>query len=245
VAAFSRALLQRHRAAWYTCVVPDQSDNRSDSNAMRCEALLGSKRALFVGAHPDDIEFRAGGLVYLLRKRGAELVFAIATRGGKGLAWPLRRHLERLRTRHQLRAAEILGSIEVVFYDYPDGALRDLVEPLTQDLISLIDARAPDVVLCWDPQFVSAPHPDHKAAADAASRAARDVKACFYGAPTPNLWVALDKEAVRAKIRAIRAHATEAPPLYFDLRARKWLLAWMAKEGARIGCDYAETFRIA
>jgi len=214
------------------------------ANTSLREVLLASKRALFVGAHPDDIEFRAGGLVYLMRKRGAEVIFAIATRGGKGLVWPLGRLLERIRTRHQLRAAQILGGIEVVFYDHPDGALGGLVEPLTQDLRSLIDARRPDVVLCWDPDIPPTAHPDHKAAADAASRAARDVKACFYGAPTPNLWVGLDEEAVRAKIRAIRAHATEAPALYFDLRAKKWLLAWMTREGARIGCDYAETFRM-
>ncbi len=216
----------------------------STSNENLCESLLSPKRALFVGAHPDDIEWRAGGLVYLLRKRGAEVIFAVATRGGKRLRWPLSRLLERIRTRHQRSAARILGGAEVIFYDYPDGSLPAHIEPFTQDLKTLIDEREPDVVLCWDPEFVSHPHPDHKAAADATDRAGSGVMTCFYGAPRPNVWVALDDEAVRAKIKSIRAHVTEAPWPYFDLGGRKWLLNWMRTEGARIGADYAETFRI-
>lgn len=214
------------------------------ANTSLREALLASKRALFVGAHPDDIEFRAGGLVYVMRKRGVEVVFAIATRGGKRLRRPLNRLLERIRTRHQLRAAQILGGIEVIFYDYPDGSLPDFIEPFTQDLRSLIEQRSPDVVLCWDPEFVSHPHPDHKAAADATHEAAAGIKTCFYGAPEPNLWIGLDDEAFRARIRALKAHRTETPWPYFNLRAKKWLLTWMRAEGAKIGCDYAETFRI-
>ena len=223
----------------------NKPDTQTDANAAFSEELFASKRALFVGAHPDDIEFRAGGLVYMMRKRGVEVIFAIATRGGKGLPGPFRRLLERIRTCHQLRAAQILGGIEVVFYDYPDGGLPDFVEPFTGDLKSLIETRQPDVVLCWDPDLVSRPHPDHKAAADATSQAAVGVKTCFYGAREPNLWVGLDDDALRAKLRALKAHATETPILYFDLRVKKWLMGWMKAEGAKIGRDYAETFRLA
>jgi len=218
------------------------------ANADLCESLLSSKRALFVGAHPDDIEFRAGGLVYVMCKRGVEVIYAIATRGGKRLRWPLNRWLERIRTRHQMNAARVLGGAEVVLFDYPDGSLPLFTEAFTGDLGSLIDERKPDVVLCWDPEFVSHPHPDHKAAADATHSACFDklnmLTVCFYGAPKPNLWVALDEEAVRAKVRSIRAHATEAPWPYFDLTGKKWLLSWMMRDGAEIGSDYAESFRI-
>jgi LmbE family N-acetylglucosaminyl deacetylase len=223
----------------------------NEANAALCEKLLSSKRALFVGAHPDDIEFRAGGLVYLMRRRGVEVIFAIATRGGKRLRWPLNRLLERIRTRHQHRAARILGGADVIFYDYPDGSLPDHIEPFTQDLRTLIEERKPDVVLCWDPEFVSHPHPDHKAAADATDAAASfdkpsvpKARVCFYGAPRPNLWVGLDEEAVRTKVRSIKAHRTETPWPYFDLRGNKRLLSWMRAEGAKIGAEYAETFRM-
>lgn len=213
------------------------------------ESLLSSKRALFVGAHPDDIEWRAGGLVCLMRRHGVEVIFVLATRGGKGLRWPLNRLLELTRTRHQMRAARILGGAEVIFYDYPDGGLSAHIEALTRDLKLLIGERKPDVVLCWDPEFVSHPHPDHKAAADATAAACFDklsmprTGVCFYGAPRPNVWIALDDEALRAKIRSVKAHVTEAPWPYFDLRGKKWLLSWMRAEGAKVGTEYAESFR--
>jgi LmbE family N-acetylglucosaminyl deacetylase len=231
--------------------VPNTPDIPNSTNASLCETLLSSKRALFVGAHPDDIEFRAGGLVYLMRRRGVEVIFAIATRGGKRLRWPLNRWLQRIRTRNQMRAARILGGAGVIFYDYPDGALPRFIEPFTQDLRSLIEQREPDVVLCWDPEFVSHPHPDHKAAADATSEAVcfdklsmLSVTTCFYGAPEPNLWVGLDDEALRAKIRALKSHRTETPWPYFEWRGMKWLLSWMEDEGAKIGTEYAESFRL-
>lgn len=222
----------------------------SSQDTSLAESLLASNRALFVGAHPDDIEFRAGGLVHLMRRRGTEVIFAVATRGGKRLRWPLNRILERLRSTHQLRAARILGGAEVIFYDYPDGGLPSYVDRFTNDLKLLIVEREPDVVLCWDPEFVSGPHPDHKAAADATDAACSDklsmlrVGVCFYGAPQPNVRVALDMEAVGAKLRSIRAHATEAPWPYFDLRGKRWLLSWMRDEGAKVGAEYAEAFRV-
>jgi hypothetical protein len=225
--------------------VPSSPNNPTEANAAARESLLSVKRALFVGAHPDDIEFRAGGLVHVMRQRGVEVTFAVATRGGKGLPAPLRRPLERLRTRHQMRSAEILGGVEVILCDYPDGALPDFVGPFAEDLRSLILSRQPDVVLSWDPDFIFNHHPDHQAAADAARAASVGVTMCFYGTMRPNLWVGLDEESVAAKIRALKAHRTETPWFYFDLRLKKRLIAGMAAEGAKIGRDYAETFRTA
>ena len=182
--------------------------------------------------------------MYLMRKRGIEVIFAIATRGGKRFRPPFNRLLEQIRTRHQMRAARILGGIEVIFYDYPDGSLPSFIEPFARDVKLLIEERSPDIVFCWDPEFVSHPHPDHKAAADAVNEAALSVCACFYGAPNPNLWVEIHDVALRAKLKSIKAHATEAPWPYFDLCVKKWLLSWMKSDGDKIDCSYAESFRM-
>lgn len=225
--------------------MPISPNNPTENNAALCEALLASKSALFVGAHPDDIEFRAGGLVHIMRQRGVEVIFCIATRGGRGLPGPVGRALERIRTRHQMLAARILGGVEVILYDYPDGRLRDFVQPFAEELRSLISSRQPDVLLAWDPESISNPHPDHQAAADAARTASSDLRTCFYGTLQPNLWVGLDDESLTAKIRALKAHGTETPWVYFDLRVKKHLIAGLRAEGAKIGCDHAETFRTA
>lgn len=225
--------------------MPISPNNPTERNETACESLLAAKRALFVGAHPDDIEYRAGGLVYVMRQRGVEVIFAIATRGGKRLPDPLRRALERTRTRHQMRSAEILGGVEVILYDYPDGALPDFVQSFAEDLRSVIVARKPDVLLSWDPDFISNPHPDHQAAADAARAVCFGGRTCLYGTLQPNLWMGLDEESLRTKICALKAHRTETPWFYFDLCMKKRLIADMAAEGEKIGREYAETLRIA
>lgn len=227
-------------AAWYTLSV-----NRPPAdNSIRCESLLSSRRALCVGAHPDDIEYRAGGLVHVMRKRGIEVIFAIATRGGKGWPGPLRRVLEGMRTRHQLRAGEILGGVEVILYDYPDGDLGRHIEPFSNELRSLISSREPDLILSWDPEFISTPHPDHQAAADAVRVTQTDITTCYYGTTQPNLWVGFDEDSLSAKLRALKAHRTETPWFYFDLWQKKRLLAGLRAEGAKIGHPCAETFRL-
>jgi LmbE family N-acetylglucosaminyl deacetylase len=216
-----------------------------NENARSCEWLLNCRRALFVGAHPDDIEFRAGGLVYLMRKRGVDVTYAIATRGGRG--WPtlLRRPLEAIRQRQQRNAAALLGVTNLIFFDYPDSDLSAYVTPLAQDISEAIDHLKPDVVLCWDPEFIFTAHPDHQAAADATQAACGEVSTCWYGTAQPNVWVGMDEEALQAKIRALKAHRTETPWFYFDLRQKKRMIAAMRENGARIGSKYAEGFRIS
>lgn len=215
-----------------------------DDNAVACERLLTSERALFIGAHPDDIEFRAGGLVHLMKQRGAQVTFAIATRGGR--SWPslLRIPLEKTRERQQHDAASILGGISIVFYDYPDGSLQAHVEALTQDLMAVIADLRPDIVLCWDPEHPLTSHPDHQAAAEAALAATGGLETCWYGTTEPNLWVGMGEDALQAKVRALKAHRTETPCFYFDMRLKKRMIETMRQEGAKTGSNYAETFRV-
>ena len=180
-----------------------------------------------------------------MRKHGVEVILAIATRGGRGLPGPLRRGLERTRTRYQMRAVEILGGAEVIFHDYPDGNLSSRVEAFSADVRRLVSDRQPDLLLSWDPDFIFTPHPDHQAAADAVKLANLDLTACYYGTKCPNLWVGFDRDALNTKLRALKAHRTETPWFYFDLRQKKTLINGMAVEGAKIGSAYAETFRLA
>jgi len=41
-------------------------------------------RALFVGAHPDDVDFGAGGLLALWARAGCEVTVVCVTDGGSG-----------------------------------------------------------------------------------------------------------------------------------------------------------------
>lgn len=182
------------------------------------------------------------GLVYMLRARGAEVIFAIATRGGKGRTGAAKDHLEALRTAHQSDAAAILGGARVIFHDYPDKQLSNHIEDFARDLAALIQEERPDLVLGWDPDYIYNPHPDHQTAAEAFRLAAAGSKICYYGTREPDLWIGCDKPLFQVKLEAIRAHRTETSWYFFPIPKRQ-LVKRSRREGLKIGCSYAEVLR--
>jgi LmbE family N-acetylglucosaminyl deacetylase len=136
------------------------------------ELPLRPERVLAIGAHPDDIEFFAGGTVLRLREQGARVVCAVCTdggRGGRGLDDPAA-----VRRAEQARAADILG-VEVVGLGHADGELT-AGEPLRTELIREIRRVRPELVLAHDPATlwqrlgdrVHLGHSDHRAAGQTA-----------------------------------------------------------------------------
>lgn len=228
----------------YTRAVPISQTNPRPENDRLVTRILSAKRALFVSAHPDDVEWYCGALVHEMRSRGTEVTFAIATRGGKGLNGAAKRSLEGLRTRHQGNAARVLGGVEVVLYDYPDKKLPEHIEEFARDVELLIKKEQPDLVFSWDPDHIYNPHLDHQAAARAARIAADRLgsKTCYFGSTEPNVWFGFDDNAFKVKLRSIRAHRTEAPPIWFSL-GKRFLLKKSKGEGEKIGAKYAEVFR--
>lgn len=222
--------------------MPISTTDPSPENDRLREELLSPRSALFIGAHPDDIEFYCGCLVRMMRGRGTRVTFAIATRGGRGRSGKARVRLEDLRTRYQLDAARILEVDDVVFFDYPDKYLADHAEPLSADLKSLLARANPEIVLGWDPDFIYNPHPDHQAAASAARIASEGFRTCWFGTREPNVWSGCEGNDLRSKLAALRAHRTETPWCYWPI-ARTILLRKMAGEGTKIRERYAEVFR--
>jgi LmbE family N-acetylglucosaminyl deacetylase len=182
----------------------------------------------------------------MLRQRGAQVMFTIGTRGGKGWRGPARGVLEILRSRHQMSAARVLGGAEVLFYDYPDKGLSHYIRPFSEDIRSLISIREPDLVLSWDPEHIFNPHFDHQAAAESAREALQFLphppRVCYYGTRQPNLWVGYGDDVFRTKLRALGSHRTElvASLMYYG---RKYLIERSRGEGEKIGSPYAEVFR--
>ncbi|MFA6447933.1 MAG: PIG-L deacetylase family protein [bacterium] len=131
------------------------------------------KTVLVTQAHPDDADYYCGALVHRLAAQGANVIYAICTRGEKGT---LNRSLNpdeltRIRREEQKRANEILGVADTVFFDYPDGELSPTIE-LQGKLMRLIRFYRPDLLLTFDPSMPDyAHHPDHHAVALATLRA--------------------------------------------------------------------------
>jgi LmbE family N-acetylglucosaminyl deacetylase len=139
---------------------------------------LAGKRVLFIGAHPDDIEAGAGGLIQTL----TDVHYIIVTNGDKGCGAAFCANftvseLATTRQAEQLAAAKVLNvkAQNVVFLGYEDAMVVSTPEvEIKMDVIAAIRRIQPDVVMSWFPypSFNLMPsagwddlgfHPDHQA----------------------------------------------------------------------------------
>ena len=131
------------------------------------------ERALVVCAHPDDVDFGAGGTVAALTAAGTSVAYCLATSGEAGSDHlPLdAAELRALREAEQTAAAARLGVDDVSFLGFPDGQLEASVA-LRGAITAAIRRVRPEVVICQSPDRlldrIFASHPDHLAAGEAA-----------------------------------------------------------------------------
>jgi LmbE family N-acetylglucosaminyl deacetylase len=122
------------------------------------DKTLNALSLLVIGAHPDDCEYRAGGLAALYRSRGAAVKFISVTNGEAGHHREWGPKLVERRRQEAKNATSPLG-IECEVWDNPDGQLEVTLERRWQ-LIRAIRSYQPDLVLTHRPNDY---HPDHRA----------------------------------------------------------------------------------
>ena len=116
-------------------------------------------RLLILGAHPDDAEYHAGGLMSIYRQQGHEVRIVSLTNGQAGHFARPPQLLAEMRRNEAAAAGRVIGA-ECATWDIPDGELvADL--PTRQRVIREIRAYKPDLVLTHRPNDY---HPDHRAA---------------------------------------------------------------------------------
>jgi len=142
-------------------------------NRITEEVLAGISRALVVTAHPDDVDFGAGGTIAVLTDRGVEVTYCICTDGDAGGFDPAvpRSEIPRIRRAEQRAAGAVLGVHDVRYLGYADGAL-EVTQALRRDISRVIRQVRPDVVITQSAYInyerIYASHPDHRAAGEAA-----------------------------------------------------------------------------
>jgi LmbE family N-acetylglucosaminyl deacetylase len=135
--------------------------------------LATPRRALAIGAHPDDIEFGCGGTLAKWAAAGCEIHHLVCTDGSKGSWDPDQDPAELVAIRHaeQRAAARALGGTgEVTFLDWPDGELESGLRQRWQVAATIRRAK-PEVVLGHDPWKRYRLHPDHRHAGQLAVEA--------------------------------------------------------------------------
>jgi LmbE family N-acetylglucosaminyl deacetylase len=224
-------------------------------------------RFMVVVAHPDDADFGPAATAARWIDGGSTGRLVCCTSGDAGGDdWrqdPI--ELATLREAEQHEAARVVGYEGVAFLHQPDGALaNDLA--LREQLVREIRTFRPDAVLCVDPETLfysdgGVNHADHRASGIAA------VDAVYPAARNPMSfpWLArdgLDAHTVRRlylfwsnhptahvdvtttldrKLAALRAHGSQIRhPELLEPRIREWA----REEGATIGVEAAEAFRV-
>lgn len=219
-----------------------------------------TRRALVIGAHPDDNEVGCGGTTAKLIQAGWDITFLICTNGNKGSNDPKMSSylLAELREIEQQVAANVLGVQTVVFLRHNDGELAPSPS-LRFELALYIRHFKPHAIYTHDPWRIYMMHPDHRAVGFAVIEAivhARDplflpglgqigVPAWRPGALY--LWWAEHPDHVEdvsstlaQKVTALRAHASQeiASPGWVERVAQK-----AVEIGAEKGMVAGEAFK--
>lgn len=125
------------------------------------------KKILAIGAHPDDIEYYAGGTLSRMIAGGDEVTFVVATDGRHGSSDGRDvTKLVRVRQQEQKKSAQVLGVTKVIHLGHEDGSLENNVQQLKQDLLRILLDVQPEIVFTFDPhkQYTIHDdfHPDHR-----------------------------------------------------------------------------------
>ena len=186
------------------------------------------RRALAIGAHPDDIEFGCGATLAKWSESGCEVNLLVCTDGSKG-TWDAGADIAALIARRQAEQAEAarrLGATgEVRFLGEVDGEL-EVTMALRSRMAKVIRELRPDVVLGHDPFKRWRLHPDHRAAGflcmDAVV-AARDphffpehgvghhrpTELLLFECEAPDHIERVGKAQIEAKVSALLAHESQ------------------------------------
>ncbi len=128
---------------------------------------------MYVGAHPDDEVFFAGGTIAKYVEEGTRVSIICATRGERGATADLCsiEELPKVREAELINAMGVLGVKDVHFLPYEDQKLSTAPpEEIRRHLVKLIRQIKPEIAITFDPEGANG-HTDHMAISRFASDA--------------------------------------------------------------------------
>lgn len=241
----------------------------SNESKERIEIPDGVTRALVVTAHPDDVDFGAGGTVMVLVKAGVQVTFCICTDGDAGGFDDStdRSEIPAIRRAEQVAAAAVYGVTDVRFLGYKDGYLEPS-HAVQRDIVRVMRQVQPQLVLTQSPERnwerLPSSHPDHMAAGEATVRALYPAVRNPFAYPElrneegleawtvnwlwmqghvePNHWIDTT-EFFSRKVTALEAHASQTSHME---NLEEMLRSWGEMQAAAAGFEagrLAEAFR--
>ena len=199
-------------------------------------SLAGVRSVVAVGAHPDDIEIAAGGLLLSLAEAGPGLRVHYVLCSGTA---------ERQAEARGAAAAFLPGAeISFALHGLPDGRLPAHWNDVKDVLHEAAAVLAPDLVVCPAPNDA---HQDHRLLAEQTPTVFRDQMVLHYEIPKwdgdlarRNLYVPLTNDLARRKVELLHAS-------FPSQKARDWwddeiFLGLARLRGMECRSRYAEAF---
>lgn len=125
-------------------------------NATDHKSSTSKRKALVIGAHPDDPE-NVGGTILLLREAGWDVAAVYMTRGEGGIKGKTGDEAAAIRTEEAIKACEILD-VRPIFMTQIDGN-TEINKERYAEMREMIAAENPDLVITHWPIDG---HPDHR-----------------------------------------------------------------------------------
>lgn len=224
--------------------------------------LTSFKRPMFIGPHPDDIEYGCGGIISKYSELGIPVTFVIVTdgaAGGKGEP----ESIKEMRYEESKNAASFLGVENVEFCDLEDGGIYT-VEDALKRIIPYVLEYKPDIIFGPDSRLLTECHPDHLKVGEAVRQLTQivpykqslirhgidvsnyndfpnNITLALYFSDNPNYIEEISEKNLREKINALLIHCSQMKDSsselllnYFKLKA----VALGEKNHTALGEDY-------
>ena len=201
------------------------------------------KKALIIGAHPDDPETGCGGTMLVLKQAGYEVVSVYMTKGEAGIPGKTHEESSAIRVAEATKASEMLGA-RPVFMTQIDGS-TEINKERYVEMRELIAAEKPDVVFTHWPIDS---HADHRVCSslvyDAWRRLGYNFELYYYEVMSgmqsqlfqPTDYVNISSVA-KQKREACNCHTSQAMEGVYE-----WHDLMERVRGIEFGCKAAEAF---
>lgn len=202
------------------------------------------KKALFIGAHPDDPETCAGGTMILMKQLGCDVVSVYLTAGESGIAGKSHEEAAAIRRVESADACAVMG-VRSLWVGQIDGYAEVNLERYAE-MKKIIEQEHPDVVFTHWPIDS---HRDHRACSllvyDAWRQLDHSFELYYFEAMTgmqtmnftPDEYVDIST-TVDLKHKAIMCHRTQEPQELID----DWHGPMEKMRGNEFQCRAAEAF---
>jgi len=203
--------------------------------------FIDSKRTLFVGPHPDDVELGCGATIAkLVEEVGAsELYYVVIS---PALEDPRNKNI----VEELYSATSVLGlkRENVTVMKFPRRILHEYRQDIRYALIKLIREIEPDIIFTTTPDDL---HQDHSVIGEEVLRLFRRSSVIGYEVIrsslyfVPNMYVRLRRKHIERKIRALMGYKSQLDRYYF----RPDVIEALARmRGSQIEAEYAEAFKV-